>query len=272
MCQTKEVGESIGATLGEVEKVDANRKGFYLGNFLRIRVLLDITLPLCQGRKVGLGEHGMKWVDLKYERLPIFCYLCRRVDHDERECMQGLRSNDTLRPKEKQFGQWLHATLDKFQKPQTITMVKNEEPSSGGIEQEKPDSRRDRKQEPMLIEAQSGSTHSGKAEEVGILRPDMVKVGDPPTHVNLKSPNFQQALSFKQQIRYIDAAINGKAPALYTEPRKDKIVTRKVNTQLLTNATWVKKEPVIISGLVKEAQHQMDTIRPQDLSIMIGKQ
>ena len=67
MCQTKEVGESIGATLGEVEKVDANRKGFCLGNFLRIRVLLDITLPLCQGRKVGLGEHGMKWVDLKYE-------------------------------------------------------------------------------------------------------------------------------------------------------------------------------------------------------------
>ena len=67
--------------------------------------------------------------------------------------MQGLRSNDTLRPEEKQFGQWLHATLDKFQKPQTITMVKNEEPSSGGIEQEKPNGQRDRKQEPTLIEA-----------------------------------------------------------------------------------------------------------------------
>ncbi|XP_023874424.1 uncharacterized protein LOC111986965 [Quercus suber] len=60
MCQTKEVGESIGATLGEVVKVDANRKGFCLGNFLRIRVLLDISLPLCRGRKVRLGEHGLK--------------------------------------------------------------------------------------------------------------------------------------------------------------------------------------------------------------------
>lgn len=115
MCQMKEVVESIGSTLGEVEKMDANKKGFCLGNFLRIRVLLDITLPLCRGHKVRLGEHGLKWVDLKYERLPIFCYLCRRVDHDERECMQGLRSNNTLRPEEKQFGQWLHATSDKFQ-------------------------------------------------------------------------------------------------------------------------------------------------------------
>ena len=52
MCQTKEVGMSIGATLGEVEKVDANGKGFSLGSFLRIRVLLDVSLPLCRGRKV----------------------------------------------------------------------------------------------------------------------------------------------------------------------------------------------------------------------------
>ena len=67
MCQTKEVGLSIGATLGKVEKVDANAKGFCLGNSLRIRVLIDISKPLCQGRKVRLGEHGLRWVDLKYE-------------------------------------------------------------------------------------------------------------------------------------------------------------------------------------------------------------
>jgi len=52
MCQTKEVGMSFGATLGEVEKVDANGKGFCVGNFLCIRVLLDVSLPLCRGRKV----------------------------------------------------------------------------------------------------------------------------------------------------------------------------------------------------------------------------
>ena len=60
MCQTKEVGMSIGATLGEVEKVDDNEKGFYLGNCLHIRVLLDFSMPLCRGRKVQLGDYGLK--------------------------------------------------------------------------------------------------------------------------------------------------------------------------------------------------------------------
>ncbi|XP_075650037.1 uncharacterized protein LOC142620563 [Castanea sativa] len=86
MCQTKAVGMSIGATLGEVEKVDANGRGFCLGSFLRTRVLMDITKPLCRGRKVRLGEYGLKWVDFKYERLSILCYLCGMIDHDERDC------------------------------------------------------------------------------------------------------------------------------------------------------------------------------------------
>ena len=89
MYQTKSVGWSIGATLGEVEKVDANEKGFCLGKFKRVRVLMDISIPLCRGQKVRLGEHGLKWVEFKYERLSIFCYLCGRIDHDERDCLQG---------------------------------------------------------------------------------------------------------------------------------------------------------------------------------------
>ena len=75
---------SIRATLGEVEKVDANGKGFCVGNFLCIRVLLDVSLPLCRGHKVRLGDYGLKWVDFRYERLLIFFYLCRKIDHDER--------------------------------------------------------------------------------------------------------------------------------------------------------------------------------------------
>ena len=113
MCQTKEVGMSISATLGEAEKVGANGKGFCLGSFLHIRVLLDVSLPLCRGRKVRLGEYGLKWVDFRYKRLPIFCYLCGKIDHDEKDCLQWIRSKDTLRPEEKQFGPWSRASQDK---------------------------------------------------------------------------------------------------------------------------------------------------------------
>ena len=138
MCQTKTVGMSIGSTLGEVEKMDANGKGFCLGSFLHIRVQMDITKPLCHGRKVRLGEYGMKWVDFKYERLPIFCYLCEMIDHDERDCLQGFRSKETPRPKEKQFGSWLRANPDRFQKTLLISAGKNGDSRIGEVE---PDTR-----------------------------------------------------------------------------------------------------------------------------------
>ena len=36
MSQTKEIGASIGETLGVVEKVDIDDKGFSMGGYLRI--------------------------------------------------------------------------------------------------------------------------------------------------------------------------------------------------------------------------------------------
>ncbi|XP_075665200.1 uncharacterized protein LOC142634831 [Castanea sativa] len=54
MCQTKEAGVVIGGTLGKVEKVDVDAKGFRLGGYMRIRVSMDITVPLCRGRLVHL--------------------------------------------------------------------------------------------------------------------------------------------------------------------------------------------------------------------------
>ena len=71
-----------------------------------------------------LGEYGLKWVEFRYERIPIFCYSCGKVDHDERDCLQWIRSNVTLRPKEKQFGPWLCAQPEKNQKPQLVVAEK----------------------------------------------------------------------------------------------------------------------------------------------------
>ncbi|XP_023888114.2 uncharacterized protein LOC112000250 [Quercus suber] len=90
MCQTKEAGTVIGGTLGKVEKVDMDAKGFHLRGHMRIRVSMDITVPLCRGRLVRLGGPSPQWVDFKYERLPIFCYWCGMVDHDECDCIQWI--------------------------------------------------------------------------------------------------------------------------------------------------------------------------------------
>lgn len=49
MNQTREAGLRIGGILGEVKKVEVDEKGFFPGSYLRIRVSLDITQPMCRG-------------------------------------------------------------------------------------------------------------------------------------------------------------------------------------------------------------------------------
>ena len=101
MSLAKDIGLRIGSTLGSVEKVDVDVKGFSLGGHLRIRVSLDISKPLCKGRVVKLGSPSPVWVEFKYERLPIFCYWCGKVDHDERDGLLWIRSKEILRAEDK---------------------------------------------------------------------------------------------------------------------------------------------------------------------------
>ena len=41
---------------------------------MRIRVVLDVSLPLCRGRVISLENGKNLWITLKYERLPNICY------------------------------------------------------------------------------------------------------------------------------------------------------------------------------------------------------
>ena len=214
MCQTKDIGTSIGATLGEVMKVDANGKGFCLGNYLRVRISLDVSLPLCRGRKVRLGEYGLKWIEFRYERLPIFCYLCGKVDHEERDCLQWIRSNITLRPEEKQYGPWLRAQPEKNQKPQLVVVEKQNVARTGeGGEQTA---------ERGVSGATPPTTATGRgrdalstspAREEG-SRADVEEDVADPANVRIKIPEFSLDSNFEQQIKEIDDAINGNVPCL----------------------------------------------------------
>ena len=44
------------------------------GHFMRIRVSLDVTLPLCRSRIITVKNNKKIWVTFKYERLPNVCY------------------------------------------------------------------------------------------------------------------------------------------------------------------------------------------------------
>ena len=70
---TPEVALEIGESLGTVNKSVA-LSDMVGGNFIRIRVLFDITRPLCRGRIISLDSNDDHFISFKYERLPNICY------------------------------------------------------------------------------------------------------------------------------------------------------------------------------------------------------
>lgn len=43
-------------------------------NFMRVRVTIDISQPLCRGHVISLDSGKDLWVPFKYERLPSFWF------------------------------------------------------------------------------------------------------------------------------------------------------------------------------------------------------
>ena len=99
---------NIGKSLGVVSR--AEQKGDIIGgDFLRIRVGINVSKPLCRGRKVLLGQGKEEWVSFKYEKLPNFCYWCGLVSHDDKECSIWLASKGALSSDQQGYGPWLRA-------------------------------------------------------------------------------------------------------------------------------------------------------------------
>lgn len=76
---TKEVVENICDIIGEVSRSIGGvvKDG---GNFIRVRVTLDISLSLCRGQLVSFWNGKKFWVRFRYERLPNICYWCGRLN------------------------------------------------------------------------------------------------------------------------------------------------------------------------------------------------
>lgn len=70
---TLDAAEKITAVIGDVSQPTDFKKADG-GNFLRVRVSIDKSLPLCRGRLVSLKKEKQTWISFKYERLPNLCY------------------------------------------------------------------------------------------------------------------------------------------------------------------------------------------------------
>lgn len=73
---------------------------------MRMRVVVDITEPLCRGRKITWDQKKKGWVLFQYECLPNICYWCGHLLHDDKDCVLWLRSKGSLMSEDQQFGPW----------------------------------------------------------------------------------------------------------------------------------------------------------------------
>ena len=99
----------IGETIGPVSKTE-HEKDMVGGTFLRVKAEVDVTKPLCRGRKIALNDDDETWVSFKYEKLPNFCYWCGMVSHGDRECDVWLSSKGSLSLDQQGYGNWMRAS------------------------------------------------------------------------------------------------------------------------------------------------------------------
>lgn len=106
-CMGKEVGLKLGSSVGKVEEVDTDKDGIGWGEYLRVKVLIDLSKPLPRGRKLKF-EGEIHWIVFQYERLPKFCFQCGIISHGPEGCMKrsSLRNQGT----KVEFGPWMRAS------------------------------------------------------------------------------------------------------------------------------------------------------------------
>ncbi len=102
-------GKQIGQALGRLIPIVDSEDEVSWGDFVRIRVALNISKPLCRGKKIDLEGGKEVLVSFKYERLANFCYWCGLVTHSDKDCSIWLRSKETLNPDNQQYGAWMRA-------------------------------------------------------------------------------------------------------------------------------------------------------------------
>ena len=126
------VAEELCEVIGLVDH-ESNDNDVDRGNFFRVRVRIDISVPLCRGRILSIEEDEDCWVTFKYERLPNICYWCGCLDHSDKDCKKWIESDGTLASSEREYGPWIRAAPTQArQKPVVVVPGFYESRRKGG--------------------------------------------------------------------------------------------------------------------------------------------
>ncbi|XP_058752497.1 uncharacterized protein LOC131625674 [Vicia villosa] len=110
--RSETMAKKLGNIMGSFEEMDS-KEAHRTGRFLRIKVLINLKEPLKRGTVVTFKDKKIR-VQFKYERLPLFCFVCGRMGHQMKDCevVEDLNEEgfEELEEQDLAFGQWLHAS------------------------------------------------------------------------------------------------------------------------------------------------------------------
>ncbi|KAL3504419.1 hypothetical protein ACH5RR_034260 [Cinchona calisaya] len=85
ICMNKDTAKVLANKIGKFVKIEVDKDGLCWGEYMRVRVSLDLSRPLRHLICIK-SEREMCDAFIKYERLPMTYYFCGIIGHGEREC------------------------------------------------------------------------------------------------------------------------------------------------------------------------------------------
>jgi len=109
-CMGRETEQKIDSSVGKVEDVDVNDDVPGWGEFLHVKVAVELLKPLARGRMMHVHNRSI-WIAFKYEKLPKFCYRCSVIMHGRLRCVRSGSRRTSNVEDEQPYGPWLRVTF-----------------------------------------------------------------------------------------------------------------------------------------------------------------
>jgi hypothetical protein len=81
--------DDLARKIGKTKEVQMSPKLMFEGNYVRLRILIDVEKPLPRFVFLNIEGEGRKMLFVKYEKLSYFCRHCGLIGRDHEECGDG---------------------------------------------------------------------------------------------------------------------------------------------------------------------------------------
>ena len=140
--------------------------------FVQVRVILNISKPLCRGKVITLDDGKDLWIPFKYGQLPNLCYWCGCLTHDDQNYDIWIESEGNLSTENQQYGPCIKAAPFVPSKSKVVTvpgyyaMKKKPNPPSNPVQGSKPPVEvvRSEKPSPKVIKPEKEGIFSNQSD------------------------------------------------------------------------------------------------------------